>query len=85
MFAVVVIVVLLAVLLAPSWVVLYFRWTTLVPAIEAAWRVWIAQVMASIMLTVLADRLGLMNPAGYALAICLLVGLAGALSPIKNG
>jgi len=79
MFAAVVIVVLLVVLLAPSCGVLYFRRLTFGRAIEAAWRVWIAQVITSIALVVLADRLRFTNPAGYTLATCLLVGLAGAL------
>lgn len=79
MFTAVVIVVLLVVLLAPSCAVLYLRRMTFRQAMEAAWRVWIAQVIASIALIVLADGLGLLNPAGYTLGICLLVGLAGAL------
>lgn len=79
MFAATIIVILLVLLLAPSWGVFYFRRTTFRQAIDAAWRVWVVQVIASIALTVLADRLGFMNPAGYTLAICLLVGLAGAL------
>jgi hypothetical protein len=79
MFAVVISVVLLVVLLAPSWGMFYLRRKTFRQAVEAAWRVWIAQVMISIALIVLADRLGFLNPAGYTLAICLLVGLAGAL------
>ncbi|WP_025034958.1 hypothetical protein [Bradyrhizobium sp. DOA9] len=79
MFAAVLIVVLLVVLLAPSWGVLYLRRTTFEQAIEAAWRIWIAQVIISVALTVLADRLGFTNPAGYTLAICLLVGFAGAV------
>ncbi|MBH5367393.1 hypothetical protein [Bradyrhizobium glycinis] len=79
MFAAVAVVFLLVVLLAPSWGVLYFRRTTFGQAIEAAWRVWMAQVIVSVALTVLADYLGFLNPAGYTLAICLLVGFAGAL------
>ncbi|MHC4048720.1 hypothetical protein [Bradyrhizobium sp. 25ACV] len=79
MFAAVVVVVLLVVLLAPSCGVLYFERATFGQAIETAWRVWIAQVIASIALTVLADHLGFLNPAGYTVGICLLVGLAGAL------
>ncbi|MCK1739267.1 hypothetical protein IVA79_36140 [Bradyrhizobium sp. 138] len=79
MFAAVAIFVLLVVLLAPSWVVLYLRRMTFGKALEAAWRVWIAQVITSIALTVLADRHGFLNPAGYTLGICLSVGFAGAL------
>ncbi|MBR0710129.1 hypothetical protein [Bradyrhizobium liaoningense] len=79
MFAAVAIIVLLVVLLAPSWGILYFNRMTFGQAVEAAWRVWIAQVTASITLIFLADRLGLLNPAGYTLGICLTVGLAGAL------
>lgn len=79
MFAAVAIVVLLVVLLAPSWVALYLRRMTFGQAMEAAWRVWIAQVITSIVLIILADRLGFLNPAGYTLGICLLVGFAGAL------
>ena len=80
MFAAVVILVLLIVLLAPSWGVLFvLKRLTFVRAVETAWRVWIAQVVAAILLILLADHLGLSNPAGYTLGICTLVGFAGAL------
>jgi hypothetical protein len=79
MFAAVVIIVLLMVLLAPSWVVLLFlNQLTFGQAVRAAWRVGAAQVIASGALIFLADRSGLLNPAGYTLGICTLVGLAGA-------
>ncbi|WP_156456973.1 hypothetical protein [Bradyrhizobium sp. CCH5-F6] len=79
MFAAVVILVLAVALLAPSCTVLFlFNRMTFGRALKAAWRVWIAQIIASILLVVLADRLGLLNPAGYTLAICVLVGFAGA-------
>lgn len=78
MFAAVAIVILLIVLLAPSWGVLFFIGMTFGQAVEAAWRVWIAQVITSIALILLADHLGFLNPAGYTLGICLLVGIAGA-------
>ena len=79
MFAAVVISVLLIVLLAPSWGVLLLERMTFGQAVETAWRVWVAQVIASVALIFLADHLGLLNPAGYTLGICLFVGLAGAL------
>lgn len=78
MFAAVAIIVLLVALLAPSWGVLFFNRMTFGQAIEAAWRVWIAQVAAFVALIFLADHLGLLNPAGYTLGLCLLVGFAGA-------
>ena len=79
MFAVVAIIVLPIVLLAPSWVVLLLlNRVTLGQAVRAGWRVWIAQVIASIALIFLADKSGLLNPAGYTLGICVLVGFAGA-------
>jgi hypothetical protein len=79
MFAMIVIAVLLTVLLGPSLVVLLlFNRVTLGEAARAAWLVWLAQVIASITLIFLADKAGLLNPAGYMLGICLLVGLAGA-------
>lgn len=78
MFAAVATIVLLIVLLAPSWGILFLNRMTFGQAIDVAWRIWIAQVIASIALSLLADRLGLLNPAGYTLGICLLVGFAGA-------
>jgi hypothetical protein len=79
-FAVVVIVLLLMVLLAPSWVVLFLlNRLTFGQAVRAAWSVWAMQVIASIALIFLADRVGLLNPAGYSLGICALVGLTGAV------
>ena len=78
MFTAVVIIVPLIVLLAPSCLVLLLNRVALGEAVRAAWRVWFAQVIASIALVFLADKVGLLNPAGYILGICLLVGLAGA-------
>ena len=43
------------------------------------WRIWIAQVIVAAALIFLADSAGLLNPAGYMLGICFVVGLAGAL------
>jgi hypothetical protein len=46
-------------LLAPSWTVLFlFNRMTFARALKAAWHVWIAQIIASILLVLLADRLG---------------------------
>lgn len=79
MFAVFAIVVLLIVLFGPSWVVLFLlNRLTLGQAIRTAWRVWVSQVLASIAFIFLADKSGLLNPAGYTLGICILVGCAGA-------
>jgi hypothetical protein len=73
MFAVFVIVVLLAVLWTPSWIVLRRG-----EGLRAVWRIWIVQVIVATALIFLADRIGLLNPAGYMLGICFLVGLVGA-------
>jgi hypothetical protein len=79
MFAAVAILVLLIVLLAPSWIVLFlFNRMTFGQAVRAASPVWAAQVIVSIALIFLADKSGLLNPAGYVLGICVLVGFAGA-------
>jgi hypothetical protein len=79
MFTAVAIIMLLTVLLAPSWIVLLlFDRVTLGQAVRTGWRVWVAQVIASIALIFLADTLGLLNPAGYTLGLCVLVGIAGA-------
>lgn len=79
MFTAVVTIVLLTVLLAPSLVVLLlFDRVTLGHAMRMGWRIWVMQVVASIALIYLADTLGLLNPAGYILGICGLVGLVGA-------
>jgi hypothetical protein len=79
MFAAIAIMVLLTVLLAPSLVVLLLsNRLTVAQAVRTGWCVWATQVIASIALIVLADTLGLLNPAGYTLGICALVGLAGA-------
>jgi hypothetical protein len=79
MFAAVAIIMMLIVLLAPSWVVLFlFNRVTFGQAVRAAWRVWVAQVIASIALIFLADNSGLLNPAGYIIGICVSVGFAGA-------
>jgi hypothetical protein len=79
MFAAVAILVLLTVLLAPSWIVLFlFNRMTFSQAVRAASPVWAAQVIISIALIFLADKSGLLNPAGYVLGICVLVGSAGA-------
>jgi hypothetical protein len=72
-FAVLATVVLLAVMWAPSWVVLPRD-----EGLEAVWRIWIAQVMVATALAFLADKIGLLNPAGYMLGICFGVGLVGA-------
>jgi hypothetical protein len=74
MFAVLVIVVLLAVLWTPSWIVLPRG-----EGLRRVWRIWIAQVNVAAALIFLADSAGLLNPAGYMLGICFVVGLAGAL------
>ena len=80
MFAVVVVSVLLVVLLAPSCGVLIFlNRFTFDQSVRAAWHIWVTQVVVSIALIFLADRLGLLNPLGYMLGICVLVGFAGAL------
>ncbi len=73
MFAVFVIIALLAVLWTPSWIVLRRG-----EGLRALWRIWIAQVIVATALIFLADRIGLLNPAGYMLGICFLVGLVGA-------
>ena len=82
MFAVlatVVLPVLLAVMWAPSWVVLPRD-----EGLEAVWRIWIAQVIVATALIFLAGKIGLLNPAGlvnragYVLGICFGVGLVGA-------
>lgn len=73
MFVVLVTAVLLAVLWAPSWVVLPRD-----EGLKAVWRIWIAQVIVAITLIFLADKIGLLNPAGYMLGICFGVGLVGA-------
>ena len=73
MFAVLVTVLLLAVLWAPSWVVLPRD-----EGLKAVWRIWIAQVIVAAALIFLADKIGLLNPAGYMLVICFGVGLVGA-------
>jgi len=78
MFALVVIAVLLAVLWVPSWIVLRRNRAVFGEGLRAVWRIWIAQVIAAIALIFLADRAGLLNPAGDTLGICLLVGLVGA-------
>lgn len=73
MFAVLATVVLLAVLWAPSWVVLPRN-----EGLKAVWRIWIAQVIIATALIFLADTIGLLNPAGYMLGICFGTGLVGA-------
>lgn len=73
MFAVLVIMVLLAVLWTPSWIALSHG-----ARLRRVWRIWIAQVIVATALIFLADRIGLLNPAGYMLGICFMVGLAGA-------
>ena len=78
MFALVAIAVLLALLWAPSWIVLRRNRAVFGDGLRAVWRIWIAQVIAAIALIFLADRAGLLNPAGYTLGICFLVGLVGA-------
>jgi hypothetical protein len=79
MFAVVVIAMLL-VLLAPSWIaLLLFRSATPGQAVRRGWRVWVVQVIAAAMLIYLANAIGLLNPAGYTLGICASIGMVGAL------
>jgi hypothetical protein len=78
MFAVLVITVLLAVLWTPSWIVLRRNRAVFGEGLRAVWRIWIAQVLVAAALILLADRVGLLNPAGYMLGICFLVGLVGA-------
>ena len=51
-------IVLLAVIWAPSWVILPRD-----EGLEAAWRIWIAQVIVASALIFLADKIGLLNPA----------------------
>jgi hypothetical protein len=78
MFALFVIVVLVAVLWAPSWIVLRRNRAAFGGRLRAVWRIWIAQVVAAIAMIYLADRAGLLNPAGYTLGICFLLGMTGA-------
>ena len=78
MFALVVIAVLLAVLWAPSWIVLRCNRAVFGEGLRAVWRILIAQVIIAAALIFLADRIGLRNPAGYMLGICFVVGLGGA-------
>ena len=73
MFAVLIIMVLLAVLWTPPWIMLPRG-----EGLRAMWRIWIAQVIIAAALIFLADRIGLLNPVGYMLGICFLVGLGGA-------
>ncbi|MEY9884798.1 hypothetical protein [Bradyrhizobium sp. USDA 329] len=78
MFAVFVITVLLAVLWTPSWIVLHRNRVVFGEGWRAVWRIWIAQVFIATALIFLTDSAGLLNPAGYTLGICFLVGLVGA-------
>lgn len=78
MFAAIVISLLLLVLLVPSWIVLFLHRVTVGKAAKAAWPIWITQILASVFSILLADRVGLLNPAGYSLGICVFVGLVGA-------
>lgn len=80
MFAVVLIAVLLIVLLSPSWIVLFaFNRMSFSQAVQTAWPIWSAQIVACVALIFLADKAGLLNPAGYSIGICVLVGCAGAV------
>jgi hypothetical protein len=73
LFAVLTTVVLLAVLWAPSWALLPRD-----QGLKAVWRIWILQVVVATVLIFLANRMGLLNPAGFMLGICFGVGLVGA-------
>ena len=80
MFAAIPIIVMLIVLWAPSWVVLFrLKRFTLAQAILTAWPVWVAQVIIALALIILADREGMLNPALYIFVTCAFVGFAGAV------
>ena len=79
MFVVILVAVLLIVLLSPSWIVLFaFNRMSISQAVQAAWPIWGAQIIACVAFIFLADKAGLLNPAGYSVGICGLVGCAGA-------
>ena len=80
MFVVIVVAVLLVVLLLPSWIVLFaFNRMSFGQAVQTAWPIWGAQIVACVAFIFIADKAGLLNPAGYSLGICALVGCTGAL------
>jgi len=73
--------VLLAALWLPSLAVLFFGGRRpLVHAMRKIGMLWLAQAMAAAALIYLADAVGLANPVGYSLAICMAIGCAGALA-----
>lgn len=53
---------------------------SLAQAVRGLWPLWAIQAVAAAALIYLADALGLANPAGYTLAICMAIGCAGALA-----
>jgi len=80
MFAVALVGVLLTVLWAPSWIALaLFARLTTKQILRTSWVVWLIQAMAAIALIYLTDAIGLANPAGYTLGICVALGVSGAV------
>lgn len=79
MFAAVLIGMLLVLLLAPSWVVLaHFGRLNTMQALKKALPVWIGLVAIAAGLIFSADAIGLTNPLGYTLGICVAIGVSGA-------
>lgn len=73
----------LAALWLPSLVVMVFAGRrSFAQAIRGLWPLWAIQAVAAAALIYLADAMGLANPAGYTLAICVATGCAGALAVV---
>jgi hypothetical protein len=79
MFAGILIGVLLVPLLVPSWLVLvHFGRLNAKQALRRAWPIWISLVVMAAGLIFFADAVGLRNPLGYTLGICIALGMSGA-------
>lgn len=80
MFAAILVTILLGTLWLPSWIALKFvRRLSAGATIRKAWPTWLAQACLAVALILLADAIGLMNPAGYVFGICLGLGVLGAV------
>lgn len=80
MFAVALICALLTVLWVPSWIALaLFARLATKQILRRSWGVWATQTMAAIALIYLSDAIGLTNPVGYTLGICIALGVSGAV------
>jgi hypothetical protein len=84
MFIAIFFAVLLSALWLPSWIALYFvRGFSARLVIRKAWPIWLLQLVLAATLIFMADAIGLRNPAGFTLAICLVLGGLGTWTLLR--